>query len=1504
MKAKLYFLLSLMWVFLCGGNAAAQAQSLTAQQRAELRQKRAEKAKLHPNQRKTQTSRARAAATATPTFYGSIVNSYDESIEVPGMYSFTPNTITPVKSGIRAYGGGTYGNGTYYAVNYEEDMKYGVYKPSLTLYDAETWNVKWIYNCSTYAGIASDLTYDPMTWKVYGCFFDDDYTSCTTLGTLEYDTSTYSSKAIGQLPEKMAGLACSATGQLYGVGASGKFYAIDKQTAEATEIGNTGTTFPLYCSAVCDYETGKVYMSGYWAGDYWTDCGIWEIDPTTGEATLLPDFDWTYYEDGDLELQVLGLFIKQDITAVTPPAAVSDLQAELNGNSLTVQVMFALPTLDINGNPLEGEVNWEVKANGKSVATGSGMPGDEVYTDVTVEKSGHYTFTATTSQGNATGPEASTSPVFVGDDTPAAPTDLTATANTNGSITLTWTAPTTTSTGGPLDSSLLRYQVVRTTDHTTLASTLDGTTYTDTPPTSLDHCAYEVSAKLSGRAGEAAATGEVEVLNYLVLPYLNEFKTAEDCEVMGTIDANGDGVKWGYNEYFDCIAYPGSDYMAADDWLITPRIKMQAKALYHFTFVVSNSYPVERMEAAIGTSATDASTYTHVIAEPTDISRSDGEVTFKGTFQPETDGDYYFGIHAISNMGASNLYVHKLAVDYTPATAAAAVDNYVLTPGEKGAVKAELTFNAPTQKVNGETLSGTLSVKVNRDGKTIDTLEGLTPGQACSYEDANASEGTHTYAAVPVTEDGQEGAPAEATCFIGIDVPSAVRNLRAAEDLEQPGLVHLSWDAPEVGANGGYLDPEGLDYIISPGLSSDGDYSVGNVTSTDHQVTISGKQDLATYSVYASNSKGTASRPHATTVVMVGPALEAPVYDSFRGVTLEIQPWTGLVSNGLAGESYWDISDGTVYESGTQDGDGGACIFYAQAIGKSQRFVSPKIDIRKLQKPVLNFWLYADGKGNTFRLGVSPEYGTYENIYEVKTDELTTGWHRVSLPLDDYKSRQFVQFGFEGIATATTGRMMAFDNVAVTENSQTDPMAKTFTAPESGEAGTRATFTLSVRNNASQTLKGTDYTVKLYKNGKEAGSASGVDIAPDAIGTVTLYDKVSVLDKDENTYYAQIVCANDENADNNTSAEQKVKVILPNYPAPQSLTAAGTANGVELAWSEPDMDSQPGEAVTDGFEDYETFLIEDFGDWITVDRDGLNTKRMTTLFGEVNYEHAGEPMAWQVFNPDEAYIFYGSWLAHNGNKYVLCMASSDQGNNPANDDWLISPVLDGSAQTISFFAKPAQSNYLPEKLEVLYSTDGTEPEDFVKVGETIELNVSSGWTEVKFDVPKGAYHFAIRCISEDKLGVFVDDVTYIPYGAMKTPLRLMGYNVYRDGTQLNIVELADPKYTDTTAKKGETYEYVVTAVYDLGESVPSDAATINVTGITQATSDATAPAVSVEGTTLTVSGAAAGEQIAVYTADGRCIARRNATTTVETFYLPQPGTYVVRTGHHTTKVSR
>jgi len=61
-------------------------------------------------------------------------------------------------------------------------------------------------------------------------------------------------------------------------------------------------------------------------------------------------------------------------------------------------------------------------------------------------------------------------------------------------------------------------------------------------------------------------------------------------------------------------------------------------------------------------------------------------------------------------------------------------------------------------------------------------------------------------------------------------------------------------------------------------------------------------------------------------------------------------------------------------------------------------------------------------------------------------------------------------------------------------------------------------------------------------------------------------------------------------------------------------------------------------------------------------------------------------------------------------------------------------------------------------------------------------------------------------------------------------LELLGYNVYRDGSKINSETVEIEEYTDTDVPIGSV-EYYVTAVYDGGESDPSDTAFVIITGI-------------------------------------------------------------------------
>lgn len=1500
----------MLWLGLGAWSSGLQAEAQSLRQAdihkmQELR--RAEKAAnaKQPQAVEKKQSPRKAQAAQGVQLYGCIYDSYGDYYSgSPGIYTFNTSdasSFTLVKSGVNVYGGATYGNGSYYAVSYTENASAGTvtFPINLKQYDASTWEQQKYSYGMAFSCIPTDLAYDPTSGVVYGCFCDDaNYGTYVTLGRITYgESNTYSCEAIGTLPERMLALTANASGQLYGIGASGKFYTIDKHSGTATVVGSTGVSpQPFFQSATCDYSTGKVYWAAIY-GEAW-DTGIYEIDPTTGKATLVMDMgeNGTYTTD-----YISGLYIKQDIEISAPPASVSGLSATFADGSLSGTVSFTLPSSDTQGNALSGTLSYTVRANGETVAQGTGQAGESVSQTVSVSPGGLTTITVTVEKDGTSSEPASTT-LYVGNDAPCPPTAVKATA-TGNAVSLTWTAPTENVKGGKIDPNLTTYRITRQPDGTVVASSLAKESFTDNVEQSEPRASYtyDIVAINEGRESEKATSNEVTVDNSLQLPYDNTFDDSESLNGFTILDNNGDGATWGYNSFNESADYSSGD-LAADDWLVTPAIYMEKGALYRFSFTASNSYPTERVEAAVGT-APETAALSQIVIEPTDISYTPRVHTLKGEYVAEATGWHYFGIHAISDAGLSAIHVDNLHIDCTPATAPAAVSDFTATPGEKGASEASLAFTAPVRRINGESLNETLSIVVTCDGSELTTLTGVAPGQACTYRHESVADGLHTYSVCARLSDGATGQSLERSCYVGIDAPGPVLNVRAVEDLEKEGLIHVTWDAPAVGLNGGYVDPDGLTYYVSVGTSSN-DVSTGNATQYDEQLSISGKQTYQAYSVYAVNATGSGRSVWRTVSAIAGPALKAPCYESFAGVTMKSGPWLTEMTQGEIGEAYWDVQGGMTNEGGAQDVDGGVLVFTARSLEKSCRICSPKVDISSLSQPVLNFYAYFNGTDNNLRVSISADYGEYEELLSVKTDSKSAGWYRYSLPLDKYKGSRFVRAGFDATAIATKSDVVAVDNIAFVDDAECDLMAVSLSAPAELYSGDNGEFSLSLRNNGSQPVAAEGYKVVLYKNGTAVASADGVDVESDGMASITVESAPTVFDPAECEYYARIECEADALPDNNQSSVCTVLVNQFDYPAPSSLTAAD-GHSVSLSWQAPDLENRKPAAVTDSFDDYTAFDILGFGSWTTVDRDGQNTIRITlsSLFGPLDYAHAGEPMAFQVFNSETAGIPYSSWDPHSGDQMLVCMSNASSGGTTvANDDWLISPQIYDGGQTLTLYAKAGMSgDYVPELMEVLYSTTDAEPDNFVKIGETIEVENVSGWQKYSFDLPEGARYFAIHCVSEDKFALLLDDISYIPADAEPEELVLRGYNVYRDGVKLNSKPVDATAYSDEAAPKQQTSEYHVTAVYDKGESVPSNAAEVTFTAIAAVSGDAvwsvdTLPQM------IVVRGAKPGIQLRVYAADGRLVTQRTARSANETF-AALPGAYVVTANGQSVKIA-
>ncbi len=369
-------------------------------------------------------------------------------------------------------------------------------------------------------------------------------------------------------------------------------------------------------------------------------------------------------------------------------------------------------------------------------------------------------------------------------------------------------------------------------------------------------------------------------------------------------------------------------------------------------------------------------------------------------------------------------------------------------------------------------------------------------------------------------------------------------------------------------------------------------------------------------------------------------------------------------------------------------------------------------------------------------------------------------------------------------------------------------------APSTAGAGTTVDVTATVTNNGDFAENGYTVTVSDGTNIVNITAQEELGIGETATFTVQF---ATIVDAGGSTvnYTATVACTDDAIADNNSAT---ASTALINLPPPENVAATpGENQTATMTWDAPTITAS---SVTEGFED--TSMFPEFslggitatvhngaiGNWTLYDPTG------STVYGyqSITVPNLGNPMAWMVFAPGSSQLSQSlteTQAAYNGNQMMASYCPDDA--TIASDHWLISPLLSGDQQTISFFARELTDQYGAETFEVLYSTTDNNPASFT-LAESLSSS-STDWAQFTAQLPAGAKYFAIRHTSTDVFALFVDDITYIP-----EPVGPVSYNIYLDGQLVDNVPGTTFSYTFNNVSNG-AHQCAVSAVYDLGESV-------------------------------------------------------------------------------------
>ena len=318
-----------------------------------------------------------------------------------------------------------------------------------------------------------------------------------------------------------------------------------------------------------------------------------------------------------------------------------------------------------------------------------------------------------------------------------------------------------------------------------------------------------------------------------------------------TIISDGQGNTWQVTSGYGYYNYSSS--YAADDWLVTSPIALEAGKTYTFKLNArarSESFP-EKLEvkmASANTTATAAllSAGTTVIGETTLTNTS--YTTLEGTVTPSTSGNYYFGIHAMSDRDMFSLYV----------------DDMVITT-DVPYHDLGITLSAPATIVAGETATITATVTNNGDqtesGYTVTFSDGTTTFPTQTGGTLNPGD-TETFTLnYPTSAAGTVTITANVACTGDAEQSNdeATTNLQVNAPLQDLGIT-LSAPASVVGGNSA---------TVTATVTN-----TGNQPMTGYTVTITdGTNTLLTQTVNETLAPGaseTFDATYATTEAQVG----------------------------------------------------------------------------------------------------------------------------------------------------------------------------------------------------------------------------------------------------------------------------------------------------------------------------------------------------------------------------------------------------------------------------------------------------------------------------------------------------------------------------------------------------------------------------------------------------------------------------------------------------------
>lgn len=898
----------------------------------------------------------------------------------------------------------------------------------------------------------------------------------------------------------------------------------------------------------------------------------------------------------------------------------------------------------------------------------------------------------------------------------------------------------------------------------------------------------------------------------VVPPYSNTFSSSlGDMKVKNTEEGSPSFIfsSYGGNSYGGGVTYTGNANYGADDYLITPALEVEEGKVYTISFLCKNGASGTPYKVSILKGNTEEQ-FDEVVMEPTEIPQAYSFASYKCVYEAKASGTIYFALRIEREAGTGTIAFDDFSVSAGVSTKAPGiVTNFTATPKvEDNAFVIALDGTAPTITHMGAELEGNVTITVKRsDGITVANKENVKPGENISLTDKAP---LSTYATYTVTATNDFGTSEIASTNVSpvFGTPTAVSNLSLANHENQ---IVLSWDAVTTPTNNtAIFIPSQVTYKIVRIAGKNKVTVADNLTTTSYKETYempTEGQDAVSYTVVAVYN-GHSSTESQTPSILIGNAYTGEYAESFANYSYNTKTWVVEGNN----TTVW-MPTSSVYSPSCDPQDGDMGMLKCQNTGaKSVWIASPIINVSEMKNPRLDFYVYQDDNlsyTNAIQPMLRTDKGDQLLGENISLNGGEKGWNRYSFYIpQDIKSNDF-----QIVLNSLPGdyASICVDNITIKDILDNHLVLADMNMPESIKVGETISIQPVVANKGSKVASG--YSVKLLLDGEELATITGDDIESEKQTTPTYEFRVTPAYAGKTlTFEAQLIYDANESTDDNT-VSKSVLVSENDYPIPTNLTATNSEKGIKIEWMKPDIPTEgTQENVEEDFEAWDSYTTEGEKGWTFVNNNNTNVNG-------IDNHHANTSNAVMIADGVSGYT------ANSGTKVLAFSKPYSYRDTP--DYWAISPEVIGG-QDITFsvvdYSKYAYL-YGSDEFSICYSTGSTDVKDFKPIGSTF-TSKTLAWQEHTVSLPADATRFAIHVSKFSNDGLFFDDFKFIQGSK---PLEFKNFNIYRNGELIGSSK--ETTYLDNAATENTKYTYNVSAVYDRGESLWSNNASVVTTNI-------------------------------------------------------------------------